>query len=584
MRRGEGGWVPAALVPVAFLAVDPAGWYPFGPAKVLVVSVGILAAAAVVAGRGVWRLERSTGAALAALVGLLAIGAAAGLDPRYAWTGTPERAMGFATWALCGLALVVGRSLDPERGAATMAVGLVAASVGVGVVATAEALGWDAGPIGLGGGRLTGTFGSAAYLGAATALLLPTAIGVAVDRSQVPWLRVGGGMGAAFLVVACVGSGARAGWVGVLVAGGLLAWSRRALLRANARATAAAAGLGLVAVAGLAAWSPAGHRAASAFDADAPGGRGRLDEWRVAGRVIARHPLTGVGPEGYRIAFAEGADDAYERAHGRDPLPDRAHAAALDVALAGGVGAAVAWVALVGLVGRSVVAVVRRGSGWTVGLAVGLVAFTVGELVLFPTAELDPVVWLLAGFTVAVAPGAERAPARRVPAAVVPALAALAALALVVGASAVVADRRAQRSVAALADDDGAAALDRAEAAAELRPDVLRYHLLVARARVAAGEGFRGAVAADRDALAVSPGDPIAQQALVRDLIARAEATTLPGHAAEALDRAEALVVHDPSSAVGWRLVASAAAVAGDRDRAVAALDRAKALDPPRPG
>ncbi|MEZ5178048.1 MAG: hypothetical protein R2746_07140 [Acidimicrobiales bacterium] len=182
------------------------------------------------------------------------------------------------------------------------------------------------------------------------------------------------------------------------------------------------------------------------------------------------------------------------------------------MALAGGVGAAVV-VALVGLVGRSVVAVVRRGSGWTVGLAVGLVAFTVGELVLFPTAEeIDPVVWLLAGFTVAVAPGAERAPARRVPAAITP------------GVGGPRRPRPGRRGVGRRGRPPGAAlggspwptmtAPPRwtgPRRHAELRPTVLRYHLLVARARVAAGR-VRGAVAADRDALAVSPGDPIASR------------------------------------------------------------------------
>src|SRR5690606_26811454 len=123
----------------------------------------------------------------------------------------------------------------------------------------------------------------------------------------------------------------------------------------------------------------------SVVDRDAPGGAGRVDEWRVAVRVIADHPITGVGPEGYRIAFAEGVDRAYERAHGRDPLPDRAHSAPLDVALAGGVGALLAWGVLVVLVGRACVRVVRAGPGWRRGVAVGLIAHGVGLLFLFPT-------------------------------------------------------------------------------------------------------------------------------------------------------------------------------------------------------
>ncbi|MDQ1519706.1 MAG: hypothetical protein QOI55_779, partial [Actinomycetota bacterium] len=45
----------------------------------------------------------------------------------------------------------------------------------------------------------------------------------------------------------------------------------------------------------------------------------------------------------------------YERAHGRDPLPDRAHDALLDVGTTTGVPGLVAYVALLAVVGRLVV-------------------------------------------------------------------------------------------------------------------------------------------------------------------------------------------------------------------------------------
>src|SRR5690606_23151568 len=147
-------------------------------------------------------------------------------------------------------------------------------------------------------------------------------------------------------------------------------------------------------------------------DDDAPGGRGRIDEWRVATRVIADHPVLGVGPEGYRIAFAGGVDDGYEVAHGRDPQPDRAHSGPLDVTLAGGVPALLAWGAGAALVVRAAWRALRRGPPLVAGLAAALVAHLVGQLTLFPLAEVEPVAWLLAGLVLAAAPGAAETPAR----------------------------------------------------------------------------------------------------------------------------------------------------------------------------
>src|SRR3546814_15208205 len=79
----------------------------------------------------------------------------------------------------------------------------------------------------------------------------------------------------------------------------------------------------------------------------------RSEEWRIAARALADHPIAGVGPEGYRIAFADAVDADYQRAHGRDQQPDRAHAAPLDVALAGGLPALAAWFAVMAQIGRA---------------------------------------------------------------------------------------------------------------------------------------------------------------------------------------------------------------------------------------
>lgn len=599
--RRAGAVLLAALVPASALALDPGGWFPFGPSKALAFSALLPIGAALVLRGGAGSLGRSIGVPLAGLLAVLGVAAAVGLDPIDAWTGTPERMFGWLTWALCGLALVAGASLDVGRDGPVLATGVVVAGVGVGAVATAEAFGWAPGPIGLGGDRLTGTYGSAAYLGAAAALFGPVLAGVAADRQADRRLRAAAAVGAAGLVVALFGSGARAAWLGTAAGTAVLVWSRRRALGGRPRAVLVAGMAAVAVTVVLLALTPVGGRVRSLGDPDAPGGRGRIDEWRVGVRVLADHPVLGVGPEGYRIAFGTRADDAYERAHGRDPLPDRAHSGPLDLALAGGPLALLAWVALVVGVGRRLRPALARGRPAVAGTVVAFVAHVVGQLVLFPLAELEPVTWLLAGAALAAAaPGsgvaaASTGPAaaeasttgadhrRPVPTAVVVGLVVVGLLGSAVAGLGVLADRRAERSVEHLAAGDGPGAVRAAVGAAALRPDVVRYRLLEARARVAAGEGQLAALAALDDAAAVSPGDPIVRLERVRALVDRAAATRVPAHAHAARTAAEALVADDRSRAEAWRQLGRAEALDGDPSTAVAALERAAYLAPHDP-
>lgn len=623
----------AVLVAVQWVVVDPAGWYPFGPIRWLSGTVLVLVAAGLVLASGRVAIDRSTGLAWVALLVLLGVGAVFGVDGRYAWTGTPERMLGWATWALFAVAFLVGLTIgSPPPGEQSDAAsdrtpagsivarwwseetvvraGLVAAALGVGAVAAAEAFGFEPGPFGAGGDRLTGSFGNSSFLGAAAALLLPVAVGVAADRGRSRGLRAVAIAAGAGLVVAVVGSGARAAWVGLAGATVLTAWmARRRITRRRA------AGFGLLGVVGVGlvlAFTPAGPRLASLADDDAPGGAGRLDEWRVAARVVADHPVVGVGPEGYRIAFADGVDLAYERAHGRDPLPDRAHSAPLDVALAGGLGAAIAYLVLAGLVGRACLRVLRAGPMWRRGVAVGLLAHGIGLLFFFPTFELGLVVGVLAGLVVAwgrstipeatpdvvssdhddgsARDGGSATPSMRVGTSVVwvsvssglaPVFAALAFGALVTGVGDVRADRRAHVAADALGRGEAVEAVAAVEDAIRLRPDVVRYRLLAARARVAAEEGQRAALAELDRALLVSPRDPVVRLERARTLIRRAAATGVPDHLVAARSAVDELVADDPVLAEARLLDGDLAVVEGRADAAVAAY-RAAAVRAPR--
>jgi hypothetical protein len=575
--------VLAALAPLSLLAVDPGGWYPFGPVKWLVVSVVGFGGAALILARRPVAVPRRLVLALTLLVAWLTVAAVVGLDPLYAWTGTPERHFGVVTWVLCAVLLVAGCSLGPgevdEPRGHPLPWGLALAGLGIGGAATAEAIGWEPQVFDV-GGRLTGTLGSAAYLGAASALLLPICVGIAADDLAGRRLRLIAAAALVPLGVACLGSGARAAWIGLAVSGAVLAWLRRASLHAHSRAVGLAAAVGVVAFVTLLVFTPVGARLGSITDADAPGGRGRLDEWRVATRVVADHLVTGVGPEGYRVAFAEGVDARYERAHGRDPHPDRAHAGPLDVALAGGLPALAAWLAVVLLVGRAVLCVLRSRRGWVVGVAAGLVAHTAGQLLLFPIVELEPLVWLLAGVVVSAGAGWHQSTELR-PRLIPAIVGAVAVVALVAGATEVVADRRAGVAADALARGDYAAAAEAASRAVDLRPDIVRLHVLAARTAVADDQGTLAGIRELAAAFDVSPGDPIVLRERLRLLVARAAATLVPAHLTAAQDELGRLLAADPNNAAYWQQAEVLAEQAGDDEAAADAHRRWTALTPP---
>lgn len=116
MRASAGAWLLAALPVAAVLAVDPSGLAPFGPLKWGLVSTLLLAAASVLCGRA-RPLVLARRAAWAWLGFLLAVATTAfGLDPLYAWIGTPERHFGALTWLLCAIAFLAGQQLGEREG------------------------------------------------------------------------------------------------------------------------------------------------------------------------------------------------------------------------------------------------------------------------------------------------------------------------------------------------------------------------------------------------------------------------------------------------------------------------------------
>jgi O-antigen ligase/Flp pilus assembly protein TadD len=562
--------VAAVFVVAVAVIADPWGLAPFGPSKWAVASIGVLALAAAIARRRRLAVVRLPTLLLLALVLWTAVTAVFGVDPLYAWIGTPERHWGVVAWALFLLAFVSGQAMRPVDGR-TVTAG-VAVSVGlVGTWAVAEVLGWQPFDVVGGSSRPGGPFGSSAYLGSFAALALPIAVAVALDRSYRPVARSAAATATVLGTAALVGSGARAAWGGALVA--FLVWAGARPRRPTGRRHL----LGVVSVAAVLVAAAVATGVADrvpALATDERGGvRGRIDEWRVASAVVADHPLLGVGPEGYRIAFPDAVDEEYEQAHGRSPLPDRAHSAVLDVAATTGVPGAVAYLALLGIVGAFALRGIRGRDRRITAAAVGVVGYFAQSLVLFPVPELDVVAWLLAGLVVGATVRSGEKRSYSVSRVVPVALGVVGFAALMAGVLDVAADRSARRALADAAD---------ADRAMHLRPDALRYRLVAARAHEATGtaDGLDAAIERLREARALSPGDPVAGTELGRLLLDRARRTGAAVDIDQARRHLEGLAPRDPHNAETQLRLGLARALDGDDAAAEQAWLSAERLAP----
>lgn len=545
-RASPTAWAAAALVVAAALAFDPWGWAPFGPLKWGLTSTLVLVAAALAAVRpvSVHRLSAIVWLAFLAWGAIVSVGA---LDPVYTWIGSPDRHLGLVTWGLFAVAFAVGQNLTGVGDFRLLARAVVVATIGVGLYAAGEAVGFELVAVTGGTSRLGGTLGSPAYLGAALALFLPVSAGAAADGAEAFWWRAAATFGLGLGVVAVIGTQTRAAWVGLVAAAAFAAPGWWRWLRSRPWIAVAVAAL----LATVIAVTPVGGRLVSAVDFDDGGGAARLDEWAVGGRALAANLATGVGFEGYRIAFPTHVDGDYTRSYGRDVVADRAHNTVLDVGIAAGIpGAVAALTAAAWLVTRSWRGV-RSGAAGVIGISAGVVGYVVQAQFLFPVAEIEPVFWVLAGVLVTSTARREpvwaSAPSRLATAAFV----ALAILALVAGALDVAADRRSRLALDLSATQgEHAAGLTAADQAVRLRRDSIRYGVIAAAVAAAPGDVPALGAALDRidAALAVSPGDPILRARRARLLLDRARASGDRAHLDEAVTAWDELVTDDPTN------------------------------------
>lgn len=560
--RNIAAW-SGALVIGTVVAVSPGALSPYGPARWMVVSTISLVLAGLTLRCGTVALHRGSRRVWVGLLAWLALAAMVGDDVRTALLGQPDRHLGLLTWLLLFGTFAAGQQVV-GGGIRLLARCTVVAANLMGLWVAVEVVWGD-------GGRLRGPFGSAAFLGAAACLLTPVSVGVASDVDQHPAWRRAAWVAAAGGLLALVGSGARAAWFGAVVALLVVVVRRRPSRQAMVRGAIVT----VVVVAVAVPWSGS--------LLERPAGQGsRLDEWRVAARVIGHHPVVGVGPEGYRIAVSEGVDAHYERTYGRDRvLPDRAHSGPLDVALVGGLPAAVLYVALMVFVLWRAWAL-ARSDALRAGLSIAVVAYAAQQLLVFPLAELDPVWWLFAGVVVTATSPPRRArpvPVRR---ALGSAVLVTAVVALAAGVADTAADRLAGQALDASADGRDADAVALAQRAVRLRPDVVRYRLVASAAHARRGSlsDIDAALTQVDAALRWSSLDPMAVDERGSLLIARAGITGDPADAAAAVEAWTLLVARDPVRARWQVQLGKAAAIAGDAETARAAWTAAAALSP----
>lgn len=273
-----------------------------------------------------------------------------------------------------------------------------------------------------------GAFG---HGGVATAYLAVCLIAIGftwVTHDRLAWWQVGA---VALLGAGMVAAGGRAGILGFVVAGAVLLV--RVLRSGKHRRNLLILGIAtlLGGVGGYAAAPHARYQAAITSGAVRGAGLGesiasRLVTWKVALRVIAAHPIFGVGPEGFGYLVWPYASQEEQRvllaqAIGFEPAPGdyhvvgdaivytdpatgkmasrrydwgKAHDYYLDIALATGVPSLLLFLGFLGslfwilLGSREIVA-------RNIGLA--LLAFSVWGLAWFYAVSLDPIVWGVVG-------------------------------------------------------------------------------------------------------------------------------------------------------------------------------------------
>ncbi|MDO8963214.1 MAG: O-antigen ligase family protein [Coriobacteriia bacterium] len=525
------------------------------------------------------------------------------VSPAASVMGTYGRWDGLVTAACClGVWFLGVQVIDSPQRIRALARALATSGSAVALYALVQHAGSD--PVAWGGfafgeGRVFATFGNPDLL--AAYLTVPLAIAPALALSE-PDVRLRWAWWAATALTASalVVTFVRGGWIG----GGLgLAVLALAVWRLGVKPSrsAIAAMLACSVIVGCVAYSTVGSaspvtdaakRATSVVTAIA-GGDQRTDIWAGGVRAVLARPLTGTGPDTFRLAFARYRTEGFTRRWGGGATADNAHDWPLQLAVTLGLPGALLVLALIlGSIGIALPATSRRGGGAmrlpAAALAAACAGYLAALVVLLPAPGTTFLLWLLAGCLLGTAarpsdtaaPGVARALALASPVIVL--------VVAVWAGSWLLADSRHRAGMLAVSGEGQADAL---ASAARTNPLVMRYEieygaLLAEQARQLGASGSasgldvaKQAEASFRRASALSPWDGDALRDLAR-ILGEMSAGGVPGYTSSALTAAADAVEASPNDPISNVMYAVALLRSGQTVRAVEVAKHAQYLDP----
>lgn len=345
-------------------------------------------------------------AAVGVLTAAMMVRVAVAEDPLRGVLGYFGRWNGLALYLACFVLFVVAASAGTDPAARRFLRSLVVGGIVVALY------GLDDAYLGLGpdwGARryVAGTLGNSNFFGAWVACVLGPSLALMLDRSEARGWRLTGAFAVPLLLWGVQASGAEQALfvVALVTAVVALAWVadrvRRSLFVSLTLGVTVAAAAGvLLTVLGAMGRGPA------SFLADQGNVQRRLDHWKTAGRMIAEHPVGGVGPALFQenVRMFRSAEEAMFNP-ALERIPGSVHNVPLQIFAEWGTLVGLTYVAVFVLVLVALIREIKHRSAPSrlryAGLAAAWLGYLLQSLVSIDSPPLAVLGWVTAGFVLA---------------------------------------------------------------------------------------------------------------------------------------------------------------------------------------